>query len=228
VGMRKTGRPLVEFLRSVDTPPLSNAIELLQVRPKNEGFAPLRLRSLFPEFGRLCGHAVTAHVETFTRSGDCEEAKFLELFRAVASAPKPAVVALQEVGGCGDCAVHCGELMATIFNRLGAVGLVSDCAVRDIAQVRALKFHYFARGSVASYANFRVVRVGIPIQVLGLIIQPGALLHGDENGLIVVPPEVFSGLRRAVERIRSRERKLIKFVRTSNFSVNSLRGRFLE
>lgn len=219
---------MIRFLRTVDTPTVSNAIELAQVRPRSEGFAPLHLRCLFPELGPMCGYAVTAQVETMTQSGNKSESLFIELFQAVADSPKPAVIVFQEVGGQPDSAAHCGEVLATIFSRVGGIGLVSDCAVRDIAEVRRLKFHYFARGAVASHANFRIARVGEPVQVLGLVVQPGSLLHGDENGLLVVPPEAFSGLPQAVERIRSREHKLMDFTRRADFKVSDLRGRFLK
>ena len=50
-------------------------------------------------------------------------------------------MSLQEIGGNPDYAAHCGEVMSTVFKRLGAVGLVgADCAVRDIPEVRALGF----------------------------------------------------------------------------------------
>ena len=62
--------------------------------------------------------------------------------------------------------------MATIFTRLGARGLVTDSAVRDIPEVRALRFQYFARGAVASHAHFRIVRVGVPVQILGMTAIP--------------------------------------------------------
>jgi regulator of RNase E activity RraA len=55
--------------------------------------------------------------------------------------------------------------MATIFTRLGAVGLVSDCAVRDLPEVRAMGFQYFARGAVVSHGWFRIVRSGVPVHV---------------------------------------------------------------
>jgi 4-hydroxy-4-methyl-2-oxoglutarate aldolase len=224
----KADEGLIRFLRTVDSPTVSNAIELSRVRPRNEGFAPLQLRCLFPELGPMCGYAVTAHVETVTRSSEKAEGTFIELFQAVADSPKPAVVVFQEVGGQPDSAAHCGEVMATIFSRVGGIGVVSDCGVRDLAEVRAIKFHYFARGAVASHANFRVVRVGVAVQILGVVIQPGSLLHGDRNGLITVPPEAFSGLPQAVEAIRSRERKLMDFVRGAGFKVSDLKGRFLE
>src|SRR5882762_11271057 len=205
---------VIEFLKTVDSPTLSNAIEKLQIRPRDAGFTPLQIRCLFPELGRLCGYAVTAQVETVTQMHPNEERTYLELFKAVEDSPKPAVVAFQEIGGHADYAAHCGEVMATAFTRLGAVGLVTDGGVRDIPEVRALRFHYFARGTVVSHASFKVVRVGGPIQILGLEIQPGDLLHGDENGLMTIPQATLSGIERAVEQVRTREKRLMEFMRS--------------
>jgi regulator of RNase E activity RraA len=214
----------VDFLKTVDTPTLSNAIEALRVRPRSAGFAPCQILCLFPEFGRMVGYAVTAQVETMTDAAT-DRKTFLSLYQAVMESPKPAVVAFQEIGPQADYAAHCGEVMATIFQRLGAVGLLSDCAVRDIPEVRALRFQYFARGTVASHAYFRIVRVGVPIQVQGLVICPHDLLHGDENGLIVVPKEGLDKLPAAVEGVRTKERALMEYVRGPGFTFEGLRER---
>lgn len=221
-------RPVAESLRAIDTPTISNAIELLQLRPKHEGFAPLEIRCLFPELGSMCGYAVTAQVETVTKVNPKEERAFIELFDAVSKSARPSVVVLQEIGGRPEFAAHSGEIMATIFQQVGAIGLVSDSGVRDLAEVRALKFHYFARGAVASHANYRIVRVGVPVQVLGLPVESGDLLHGDENGLIQIPREAFGGLIEAIERVRSTEKELMEFARSANFTPAQLRGRFLH
>ena len=225
--MRSASESCIDYLKTVDTPTLSNAIELLNLRPRSEGFAPLSLRCLSPELGRMVGYAVTAHVETMSE-GPVDRSVFLQLYEAVAQSPRPAVVAFQEVGPHGDYAAHCGEVMATIFTRLGAAGLVTDCAVRDIPEVRAMKFRSFARGMAASHAYFRIVRVGLPIQVEGLLIRPHDLLHGDENGLIVIPGEALTRLPDAVNQIRSREGDLMEFVRGPEFSFDRLKARILE
>jgi ABC-type lipoprotein release transport system permease subunit len=115
----------IDYLKAVDTPTLSNAIELLKVRPNYEGFMPLVIRCLFPEFGRMCGYAVTAQVETVTQMEPRDQRVFLSLYQELAKSPKPAVIALQEVGSHPEYAAHCGEVMGTIFTRLGAIGLVA-------------------------------------------------------------------------------------------------------
>ncbi len=218
----------IEYLKTVDTPTLSNAIEQLGVRARHEGFAPLGLQCLFPELGRMCGHAVTAQVETVTRMEPLTAEGFHGLFAAVAASPKPAVVVLQEIGGFPDYAAHCGEVMATIFTRLGAAGVVSDAGVRDVPEVRAIGMHYFARGRVASHASFRIVRSNVAIQLLGLPVRPGELLHGDENGLITVPDVPMGDIQAAVERVRTTERALMDYVRGPEFTLEGLRERFLH
>ena len=63
------------YLKSIDSPTLSNAIEDLNVRPRHEGFAPDTVRCLFPELGRMCGYAVTAQVETVSQMSPLDRAR---------------------------------------------------------------------------------------------------------------------------------------------------------
>jgi regulator of RNase E activity RraA len=213
----------LDYLKTVDTPTLCNAIELLGVRPHEAGFTPLALRCIFPELGRTIGYAVTAQVETVTTMEERDNRLFYDLYSLIAQSPKPALVVLQEIGAHGEYAAHAGEIVCSISQRLGAIGLVSDCGVRDIPEVRRLGFQYFARGTVASHANYRIARVGVPVQVLGMVVKPGDLLHGDENGLALVPREKREWIAGKVDLIRSREGKLLDYVRSDGFTLEGLK-----
>ncbi len=228
MGPRQQVTDPIPYLKTVDTPTLSNAIEELNVRPRADGFAPLTIRCLFPEMGRMVGYAVTAQVETVSCMTPLDKSVFCDLFAAVDASPKPAVVVMQEIGSAPDLATHCGEVMATIFTRFGAIGVVSDAGVRDIPEVRAMGMHYFARGAVPSHASFHIVRVGVPVQIAGLVVKPGEILHGDENGLISVPECDMAALETAVNDVRARERKLMEFVRGAACDIAALKDRFLE
>jgi 4-hydroxy-4-methyl-2-oxoglutarate aldolase len=89
----------IDYLKTVDSPTLANAIELLNLRARREGFVPVEVRPLFPEFGRMVGYAVTAQVETVTECYPTSIDLFVKLYRKVWESSKPAVVVLQEVGG---------------------------------------------------------------------------------------------------------------------------------
>jgi 4-hydroxy-4-methyl-2-oxoglutarate aldolase len=218
----------IEYLKSVDSPTLINAIELLKVRPRERGFTPLEIRCLFPDLGVMCGYAVTAQVESATQMDPFRLETFIELYKMVEQAPKPAVIVFQEIGGFGDFAAHAGEVMSTFFTRLGAVGLLSDCGVRDLDEVRRLGFHYFARGSVASHANFRIARVGVAVQVRGMVVNPGDIIHGDVNGVITVPKVDLAALREAVDTVRRKEKTVMDFVRSAEFNLEGFQKLVVE
>ena len=219
---------VLELLRRVDTPTVSNALETLDFRARSEGFPSVAMRCLFPELGVMCGYAVTAQVETMSTGNALEEGRFVDLFQAVEDSRKPAIVVLQEIGRHRDWAAHSGEVMATIFSTLGAIGLVTDCAVRDLAAVRGLKFHYFARGAVSSHAHFRIVQSNVPVDVLGMSVRPGDLIHGDENGLISMPAEKAALLPAAIKKVVDGERILLDRVRLPGFRSALLKGKFLH
>ena len=85
-----------------------------------------------------------------------------------------------------------GDVMVTTFQRMGAVGAVTDGGIRDLAGMRARApgFQMFAAGNVPASGVALVVAVGIEVSIFGLPIRPGELLHGDANGLISISAAV--------------------------------------
>lgn len=72
------------------------------------------------------------------------------------------------------------------------------------------------------------MRVNVPIHVTGMVIRPHDILHGDMNGLIQIPAEAAKGLAKAVESVRTRERRLMDMTKDPNFTASQLRGRFMH
>ena len=220
---------IIRKLRQIDTPTLSNAIEKLHIRSRTRGFCDSSLRCLFPDLGVMCGYVVTAEVETMNpdKEGVLDQ-PFFDLCEAIRLAPKPVVVAMREIGAHREFCAHCGEVLATVFQRLGAVGLVSDASVRDIREVRALGFHYFATGTVASHGNFRIVRAQVPVTICGLQLSPGDLVHGDANGLILLPREQVDRLPALVKEVRRSERQVLGYVKSRQFTLEGLKKRIVH
>lgn len=134
---------------------------------------------------------------------------------------------MQEIGPHREFCAHCGEVLPTVFQRLGAVGLVSDAAVRYLKEVRALRFHYLATSTVASHGNFRVARAQVPVTICGLHLRPGTLVHGDANGLILVPKEGLDRPCALAGKVRRSERQLLDYVRSRTMTLAGLRKKIL-
>jgi len=82
-----------------------------------------------------------------------------------------------------------GELLSTSCSERGVAGAICDGSIRDTAQIRALGFPCFARGSVPYDVNGRLEFTAhdAPIEIGGVTITPGDLVVGDEDGVVIVP-----------------------------------------
>ncbi len=213
----------LEALRLIDSPTVSNAIERFKVRPRLQGFAGWELRCVFPELGITLGYAVTCTADS-TTEGRADDRGLLRLWAALEAAPKPAVLVIQDIGPERSRSCHMGEVMATTAKALGAVGCLSDGGLRDVVEVRALGgFQYFCPGLVVSHGNPVICEVNVPVTLEGMAVAPGDLIHGDVNGVLVIPDEVADRVAAEAMRVRADEKAVLDFVRSPGLTVEKLR-----
>ena len=221
-------RPISEqdlaFLKSVDSPTISNAIEPFKVRDRTEGFIGGEVRALFPEMPPTVGVALTVTM-TNTAGEIAGRENYWRMYEALSQMPAPSVLVVQDVSGVPSRCALAGEVMTTMAMRLGAVGMVTDGGLRDVHEVRRLGFAYFARYVVVSHGNFGVVDVGEPVTLDGQELKTGDILHGDANGIVIVPREVLDELPEAVQEVRTRERATMDFVNSPEFTIAAARKR---
>lgn len=101
-----------------------------------------------------------------------------------------------------------GGLMSTRALKLGAAGAVLHGYSRDTNEILHLNFPTFSFGGFAQDQGPRgkVVDYRVPIEIEGIKVNPGDIVYGDRDGVIVVPKEVekeaFSG---AIEKARGEQ-----------------------
>jgi regulator of RNase E activity RraA len=149
-----------------------------------------RIRAAFPEMRPMVGYAATAafRADAPPASGDVygSLADQLELF---AKLPGPAVVVFQDLDDPPVAATF-GEVMCSTFRAFGGAGLVTSGAGRDLEQVRSLGFPVFTGGTICSHGYSHTLLVGRSVRVGGIMINTGALLHGDAHGVTTIPLEI--------------------------------------
>jgi regulator of RNase E activity RraA len=220
-GARLTDQQL-EALRRFDSPTIANAIETFDVRPAVSGFTGMDVKCLFPELGVMVGYAVTATADSQTEGRAYDPLPWWEVLKAIDASPKPAVLVIQDVGPRPSHSCHVGDGMATVVHRLGAIGLVTDGGVRDLPGCRALGFRMFAAGVVVSHGTACVLSAGQPVEISGVQIEPGELLHADEHGVVVIPAEIADRVAEAAQAVIAEEAELIGFCRGEQFSLAEL------
>jgi regulator of RNase E activity RraA len=85
-----------------------------------------------------------------------------------------------------------GELLTTRAKVLGAAGVVTDGAVRDVATIRAMHLPVFSQGFNPADTQHRgvMVEADVPVALGGVMVQPGDVIIGDVDGLVCVPAGV--------------------------------------
>jgi 4-hydroxy-4-methyl-2-oxoglutarate aldolase len=212
------------FLQGVDSPTIANAIESFQVRDRTEGFIGGEVHALFPEMSPMVGVALTVTM-TNTPGPLAGREQWWRMYEALAEIPPPSVLVVQDVSGAPSRCAFAGEVMATLAKRLGAVGMVTDGGVRDVHEVRRLGFAYFARYLVVSHGNFDIVDIGQPVTLDGQVVETGDILHGDANGVVIVPRQVLAGLPDAVAEVRARERATMDFILSPEYTIAAAKAR---
>jgi regulator of RNase E activity RraA len=205
-------------LARYNTPTISNAIEVFNVRKRNVGFLPHTIRCLFPDMPPIVGYAVTAQ----TRAAYLEDPSpdiIADYFRYVAAQPGPKIAVGQDLDDPPGLGAQFGEVTATIHKKLGCVGHVTSGCPRDLDEVRALDFQLFGLDPCVSHAYVHLVDYGKPVKVAGVEIRPGDLLHGDKHGVCIIPLEVAPRLAAACARVEELERPLLEMCRSDKFDL---------
>jgi regulator of RNase E activity RraA len=118
-----------------------------------------------------------------------------------------------------------GELMSTRAKILGARGALVDGFARDTDGIKALGFPCFCTGYYAQDQGVRgkVIDYRCAIEIGGVRIEPGTLLFGDKEGVIVIPRQVEEEVvRLALEKVRG-ERLVAKAIREGMSAVEAYR-----
>ena len=213
----------LEAMRRIDSPTVANAIEFFKVRDPTSGYASMELHCRFPQLPSMVGYAVTCTADSTTPAPKQKSVRD-DLFEAIHAAPKPAIVVIKDVGPNRLRSCHAGDVLSSIFFKLGAVGLVTDGGVRDLAGIheRVPDFQVFSAGQVVSHGLPVFLEIGVTVSVFGLTVRPGDLLHGDANGLVSIPADIADQVAAQAQKVWDRESGIVAYLNDPNFSLGEL------
>jgi regulator of RNase E activity RraA len=215
---------VLEQLRALDACTVSNSIERLDVRLRNEGFTDISIRCLSPKMAPMVGYAATGRIHTAV----APTARYwyhqrMDWWEYLATIPAPRIIVLEDLDAKPGFGALFGELHAYIGRALGCIGVVTNGAVRDVPAIERTGFHLFARGVSVSHAYAHVVDFGGPVLIGGLQVNPGDLLHGDLHGVVSVPAAISGRIPKVAAELLAEETKLIELCESKRFSMRKLR-----
>jgi regulator of RNase E activity RraA len=215
-------REQIDELRSFGTCAISDAIETFGVRLRNEGFATVGFRCLFKDLPPMVGYAATLKIRAARSAEPGAALHPSEHWAKALDVPPPRIVVVEDLDDPAGVGSYWGEVNANLHRALGCIGVVTNGGVRDLEEVAALRFHFFAAHISVSHANVHIVEAGTPVSVGGLTVRPGDLLHGDRHGVLNVPRELAARIPEGAAKVADMERRIIDYCRSSEFTLAGL------
>jgi regulator of RNase E activity RraA len=217
---------LIDELRTIDTPTVCNALEVLVAARRGYGYTTEHLVCTRPELPPMVGIARTATIRSAHPSdlGGADARQLSDDYYAYIDAgAKPSVIVMQDIDANRGYGSFWGEVNSSIHVGFGCVGLVTDGGVRDLPDI-APGFQMLADRVIPSHAYVHVVDFARPVTVAGMRVRDGDLIHADQHGAVVIPHEVAADVKGAARQIIQRERVIIDAARQPGFNIDALRA----
>ncbi|MGG5822935.1 RraA family protein [Falsiroseomonas sp. HW251] len=213
--------PVIATLRQHDTPTVWNA--LTRLRGHSTQGLTIGPIAASDSAMRMVGYAATARMTSdapVAMSAEEKDAIRFAYYRMVGAAPAPRIVVMQDIGERRGLGSIWGEVNAAIHQGLGCAGVVTDGAMRDLD---ALHGFPILAGSICLGNGFTQLRdIGGEVEVFGLRVRPGDLIHADRHGAMTIPAEHVAALPAVIETVLTQEKRIIATTRAPGFDAEAM------
>ena len=214
---------LLALLQRVDTPTVCNAIEVAQGKRGFDAYTKGTMHCSAPSQS-MVGFARTAKIagrEAPTEAPDVIRARRLDYFRNMAGGPRPAIAVLEDVDYPHCVSAWWGEVHTNVHKGLGLNGALTNGVMRDLGDL-AEGFPVVAGSIGPSHAFVHVHELGTTVNVMGMTVNQGDLVHADRHGGLVIPPEVIPDLKAAIEKMWAGEQIILGPAKEPDFDLDKL------
>jgi regulator of RNase E activity RraA len=216
---------LIATLRDIDTPTICNAIEVIEPSRRTVGFNRTPLVCPFPDMKPAVGFARTAVIRCSAPCKGDRRSVRLAYYEYIERGPRPSIVVIQDEDPERGVGAFWGEVQTNIHRALDCAGVITDGAVRDIAQM-ARGFFVLAGSIMPSHVHAEIVAFDVPVTVAGMSVAAGDLIHADRHGAVVIPQDVAAGIPAAADLLIRREKVILDACRSGHFSTEDIRTAF--
>lgn len=205
---------LLALLRRVDTPTVCNAIEVAQGKRGFDAFT--RGTMLCSDEGAaMVGYARTARIQAVnppTEEPDVIRKRRMGYYEYMAAGPRPAIAVVQDMDVPNAIGAYWGEINTSIHKAFGLSGALTDGVMRDLGDLPD-GFPVVAGSIGPSHGFVHVIDFDGPVQIHGMTVTSGALLHADRHGAVVIPDYVVPQLEVAITQLFASERIVLDAVK---------------
>jgi regulator of RNase E activity RraA len=221
-------RSLLEELREFETALLANTIGYVDPAPADEWYMGGSIQSVTPGLGPVAGIAYTCELDSSTPGGQASLDQYWEQLEGMEREEAPVIWVVKTTGSRPDHECVLGDGMAKSLYAAGCVGVVTDGGVRDVEGLRTVPFAAWARGRTVHHCALRFQGANRPVEIGGITVHPGDVIHAGADGVLKIPPSCVSGLPAHALRMQAFEREAHVYLRRGDLPHAEKRRRVQE
>ncbi|MFT2109695.1 RraA family protein [Marinomonas sp. 2405UD68-3] len=226
----KFDKSYFDALRSVDTPSIANAIEVVLGKRQGTGFTRKTVLAADPALPPICGFARTAKIKAAIASKEEPHiiaTRRMAYYEYMANSPEHSIAVLEDLDYPDCVGAYWGEVNTTVHKGFGLGGTLTNGVMRDLDAL-AEGFQVIAGSIGPSHAFVRVEEIDTTVTLFDLTIHPGDMIHADKHGAVVIPKAAQSGLVSAIEKMILREKIVLDAATKPGFNFESFKQAWAE
>tara|TARA_A100000164_G_C21840451_1_gene739856 strand:- start:484 stop:1179 length:696 start_codon:yes stop_codon:yes gene_type:complete len=220
-----TKSEILNQIAQFDTPTMCNALEVILGSRTAVGFTRQQVVTADPKLPSIVGYAVTAKIRAAsppTISQEEVQKNRLSYYDYISSKKEQTVVVIEDTDFPNCIGAFWGELNVAIHKGLRINGTLTNGLLRDIGMLD--EGYQVIAGSIGpSHAYVHVTELECNVNILGLEVIPGDLIHADIHGAMVVKAKYLEAMPDALRIVTEREKPILKAARKEGFNIEKLK-----
>lgn len=214
---------LLTLLQQVDTPTVCNAVEVAQGKRGFDAFTRGTMQASDPQAPAIVGYARTAKISAQRPSDDpvdVVKARRKAYYQHMSNGEQPSIAVVEDVDFPDCVGAFWGEINTTVHKGFGVKGALTNGVMRDLGDLPA-GFPVIAGSIGPSHAFVHVTEIGEPVNIFGLAVKDGDLIHADRHGALVIPGDVMDQLHEAITKLLATEKLVLEPARADGFDYDA-------
>ncbi len=214
---------LLKLLREVDTPSVCNAIEVAQGKRGFANFTRGTMLCSAPDEPAVVGYALTAKIAGLQppeEPADVIKERRMRYYQYMSEGPSPSVAVIEDTDFPDCISAYWGEINTTVHKGFGLAGAVTNGVMRDLGDM-APGFPVVAGSIGPSHGFVHVKDIECTVNVFGMTVNPGDLIHADRHGAVIVPADVIDDLAAALLKMMETEKLVLEPARQEGFDFEA-------
>jgi regulator of RNase E activity RraA len=228
-------KELITFLKKFDTPTISNALDIYRGARSADGYTKYPFISANPSLEPIVGIARTAKIRASNppilspEETTSIRLKYYEyICKKFEEYPEASpVCVIEDLDWPNPTGSFWGEVNVALHKGLGLEGTITSGLLRDLDAIDK-SYQVLANGIGPSHAYVHVVEFNSSVNIHGLNINDGDIIHADKHGAVIIPDQAISIIKKAINHMTKKEKHLIEAAKQENFNINSLKEAWIK